>query len=94
MASGWAFERVRGFELREHERKVVTVNTRLECMQACVLEEKFQCRSANYDDDTKECLLSDMNRHTININHEIRSKKYGPSSESIDYLEYNCVPGK
>ncbi|KAI2800949.1 hypothetical protein BLOT_013474 [Blomia tropicalis] len=89
--SGWSFERVRGYELREHERRMVNVKSRIECMQACVDERRFVCRSANYEDETHECWLSDMNRNTININTEIRSKKYGPSSGNIDYLEYNCV---
>lgn len=92
--SGWAFERVRGFELREHERRMIPVAGRVECMQACLGETKFTCRSVNYEEETKECWLSDMNRNTININSEIRSKKYGPSSGSIDYLENNCVQGK
>lgn len=60
--SGWAFERVRGFELREHERKMVSAHTRLECMQACVDEHRFTCRSANFEDETHECWLSDMDR--------------------------------
>ena len=73
---------------------MVNVKSRIECMQACVDERRFVCRSANYEDETHECWLSDMNRNTININTEIRSKKYGPSSGNIDYLEYNCVRGK
>ncbi|KPM06312.1 Zona pellucida-like and PAN domain containing protein [Sarcoptes scabiei] len=89
--SGWSFERVIGYELREHEKKLIQTPTSLECMQACIDEDKFQCRSINYEEKTKECLLSDMNRHTININTEIRSMKYGPSSTGFDYLEFNCV---
>nr|XP_027196498.1 uncharacterized protein LOC113790984 [Dermatophagoides pteronyssinus] len=89
--NGWAFERVAGFELREHEKRLVQSPTSQDCMQACVWEQKFQCRSINYESKTGECWLSDMNRHTVNINTEIRSQKYGPSSGNIDYYEFNCI---
>lgn len=92
--NGWAFERVAGFELREHEKRLVQSPTSQDCMQACVWEQKFQCRSINYESKTGECWLSDMNRHTVNINTEIRSQKYGPSSGNIDYYEFNCIQGK
>nr|XP_046915324.1 uncharacterized protein LOC124495920 [Dermatophagoides farinae] len=89
--NGWTFERVSGFELREHEKRLLQAPTSQDCMQACVWEQKFQCRSINYESKTGECWLSDMNRHTVNINTEIRSQKYGPSSGNIDYYEFNCV---
>lgn len=73
---------------------MVSAESRVECMQACVNERKFVCRSTNYEEETRECWLSDMNRNTINVNSEVRSKKYGPSSGSVDYLEYNCVQGE
>lgn len=92
--NGWTFERVSGFELREHEKRLLQAPTSQDCMQACVWEQKFQCRSINYESKTGECWLSDMNRHTVNINTEIRSQKYGPSSGNIDYYEFNCVQGK
>ncbi|CAG2161877.1 unnamed protein product, partial [Oppiella nova] len=88
---GWAFERVNGFELKRMGKKSVKVMSRLECMQLCLNERDFECRSVNFDTIGHECSLSDMDRHTININNELRSRKYGPSSGTIDYLENNCI---
>ncbi|CAG2113231.1 unnamed protein product, partial [Medioppia subpectinata] len=88
---GWAFERVNGFELKRMGKKSVKVMSRLDCMQLCLNERDFECRSVNYDTDSHECSLSDMDRHTININNELRSRKYGPSSGTVDYLENNCI---
>ncbi|CAG2174419.1 unnamed protein product [Oppiella nova] len=87
---GWAFERVKGFEMKKYSKKSVKVMTRLECMQMCLNENDFECRSANYDSDVNECSLSDMDRHTITYN-SLKSRKYGPSSGSIDYMENNCI---
>ena len=66
--------------------------SRVECMQMCLNEQDFECRSANYDSENNECSLSDMDRHTITYS-TLKSRKYGPSSGSIDYLENNCIQG-
>ncbi|CAG2116050.1 unnamed protein product, partial [Medioppia subpectinata] len=87
---GWAFERVKGFEMKKYSKKSVKVMTRLECMQMCLNENDFECRSVNYDSDVNECSLSDMDRHSITYN-SLKSRKYGPSSGSIDYMENNCI---
>jgi len=62
-------------------------------MQLCLNELDFECRSANYDSETNECSLSDMDRHTIDSNSDIKSRKYGPSSGTVDYIENNCIQG-
>ncbi len=90
---GWAFERVKGFELKRMDRKIAKVLSREECMQLCLNEIDFECRSVNYDSDNNGCSLSDMDRHTINVNNDLRSRKYGPSSGTIDYMENNCIQG-
>lgn len=90
---GWAFERVKGYELKRMTKKSVRVQSRLECMQLCLNELDFECRSVNFDTETNECGLSDMDRHTINSNSELRSRKYGPSSSLTDYMENNCIEG-
>ena len=66
--------------------------SRVECMQMCLNEQDFECRSANYDSENNECSLSDMDRHTINYS-TLKLRKYGPSSGSIDYIENNCIQG-
>ncbi|XP_054162435.1 uncharacterized protein LOC128960388 [Oppia nitens] len=89
---GWAFERVKGYELKRLAKKAVKVQSRVECMQLCLIEHDFECRSVNFDTDSHECAISDMDRHTINLNNELRSKKYGPSSTgTIDYMENSCI---
>ncbi len=90
---GWAFERVKGFELKRMDRKIAKVTSREECMQLCLNEIDFECRSVNYDSDNNGCSLSDMDRHTINVNNDLRSRKYGPSSGTVDYMENNCIQG-
>ena len=89
---GWAFERVKGFEMKKYSKKSVKLMTREECMQMCLNENDFECRSVNYDYETNECSLSDMDRHTI-IYNTPKSKEYGPSSGSVDYMENNCIQG-
>ncbi|CAG2118470.1 unnamed protein product, partial [Medioppia subpectinata] len=49
---GWAFERVNGFELKRMGKKSVKVMSRLDCMQLCLNERDFECRSVNYDTDS------------------------------------------
>jgi hypothetical protein len=90
---GWAFERVKGYELKRMDKKKLKVLSREECMQLCLNETDFECRSVNYDNEMRECLLSDMDRHTINVNTDIISKKYGLSNGTVDYIENNCIQG-
>lgn len=89
----WAFETVMGFELKRMSKKSVRVQTRAECMQLCLNEEQFECRSANFDNDIKICWLSDMDRNTVNVNEESKTKVFEPSVGSVDYIENNCIQG-
>jgi hypothetical protein len=90
---GWAFETVNGYELKKLVKKKVKAFSRLECMQLCLNEGDFECRSANYDSEINECALSDMDRHTINDNNDMKSRTYGASSGTVDYIENNCIQG-
>ncbi|KAH9417706.1 hypothetical protein DERP_011417 [Dermatophagoides pteronyssinus] len=92
MEKGWSFERVLGFELKDKDLKKLPLPNRFACMQACLSEQDFVCRSANYDPDTGDCSLSDMDRGSINPTHDIKMRTYGPSSSgSTEYLENNCI---
>lgn len=88
---GWAFERVLGFELKGKEQKKIQVQSRLECMQACLSERDFECRSSNYDTENGDCSLSDMDRASIVPTHDMKMRTYGPSGGSVEYIENNCV---
>lgn len=84
-----------GFELRNNERKKIQTSTRLHCMQACLSQRDFECRSVNYDPDTGDCSLSDMDRASIVPTHDMKSRTYGPSAVSgIEFIENNCIEGK
>ncbi|KAH7640262.1 hypothetical protein HUG17_7729 [Dermatophagoides farinae] len=88
---GWSFERVLGFELKDKDLRQIQVSNRFACMQACLSEREFICRSANYDPDTGDCTLSDMDRGSINPTHDLKMRTYGPSSGSTEYIENNCI---
>lgn len=90
---GWSFERVLGFELKDKDLRQIQVSNRFACMQACLSEREFICRSANYDPDTGDCTLSDMDRGSINPTHDLKMRTFGPSSGSTEYIENNCIEG-
>lgn len=88
----WAFERTVGYVLTNFERKKLTTRSREECMESCLDETKFDCRSVNYNPKTGECSLSDMDRHTLPTIHA-RERYFYNASKDIDYIESNCVRG-
>ena len=95
----WSFERVIGHELQTFEMKKEQVTSIVECMKLCLNENSFVCRSANYNNKTGDCSLSNMDRHTIfnsghsGVKHAYRY--FAPSTSSdIDYIDNNCVQGK
>ncbi|XP_015791416.1 uncharacterized protein LOC107368149 [Tetranychus urticae] len=91
--SSWSFEKVIGYELRKYEKRRLNVTSKNECLEACLLESSFKCRSVNYDNGTGECSLSDIDRHAIPTKPPRRD--FAPSisspSQTIDYYESNCI---
>ncbi|GFS30961.1 uncharacterized protein TNIN_443691 [Trichonephila inaurata madagascariensis] len=85
----WMFERVNGYELRDVARSSAIVMSREACMELCLNEVQFRCRSANYNRMTGECFLSDKDRTSLSLTST--NRYFGQSSESVDYLESNCV---
>ncbi|KAH9366355.1 hypothetical protein HPB48_006193 [Haemaphysalis longicornis] len=85
----WVFERVTGYALRDLARKRLRAISREECMDLCLDETEFACRSANFDPSTGECAISDMDRHSV-----VGDRYFVPSSETNEYLESNCVDGE
>ncbi|KAG0445088.1 hypothetical protein HPB47_023912, partial [Ixodes persulcatus] len=82
----WMFERVTGYELRDLARKTLRASSREQCMDLCLDEAEFECRSANYEPSSGDCALSDMDRHSV-----VGDRYFVPSSETNEYLESNCV---
>lgn len=54
-----------GFELRVRPKRKVRASTREQCMEACLNERQFECRSVNWYRHSNECTLSDQDRHSV-----------------------------
>ncbi|CAH0583047.1 unnamed protein product [Chrysodeixis includens] len=81
----WCFDRVRGYHLKGHGNKTHVVGSRQMCLDLCLGENEFVCRSANYNNKTGECVLSNMDRITL------AGTSFFQPNEDTDYLENNCV---
>lgn len=81
----WSFERVMGFEMSGFSKKGKRVATREECQILCLTEKDFHCRSANFNNASGNCQISDMDRHTAVGTGSFRA------AANTDFLENNCV---
>ncbi|XP_037089518.1 uncharacterized protein LOC119109871 [Pollicipes pollicipes] len=81
----WAYERVQGHHLNEYPRRRLRVGSRLSCMQLCLHELEFPCRSASYSAASGECTLSEVDRFTI------RQGEALTPDPQYEYFESNCV---
>lgn len=70
------------------------------CGQLCLDEENFVCRSALYNGTSGDCLLTNMDRHTVEGNHSDQSEAriklaaIVPLTQEVHYLENKCIQGK
>lgn len=88
----WIFERVSNYELLERSRMIVPNVANIEkCMELCLKETDFECRSANYHRRRKECKMSDVDRHSVQSNLQ---KYFVPAEDGTEYIENNCVDRK
>jgi len=83
--AAWSFERVMDHQLDTEVRKSGVVGSRQECMELCLSEVEFECRSAMYTTDTGECRLAENDRHVM-----AGRPGFAPQ-EGVDYMEINCV---
>jgi hypothetical protein len=81
----WCIDRVQGHRLQGHTKRSLTASSRQHCLELCLGERDFLCRSANYANTTKECELSDMDRLTV------AGSSAFQTSKNFDYLENHCV---
>lgn len=81
----WAYETVPAFQMSAFVRERKQAATRRACMEMCLNEQNFQCRSASYDAVKGECALSDMDRFSVTA----RSAYSG--ADKVEYFETNCV---
>merc|ERR1719219_1831112 len=83
--AAWSFERVMDHQLDTEVRKSGVVGSRQECMELCLSEVEFECRSAQYTTDTGECRLAENDRHVM------AGRPGFAAQEGVDYMEINCV---
>lgn len=64
------------------------------CLEQCLKESDFACKSVNFDRESRLCELFDIDRHT-SVGFYLNDLYFGlQTSETKDYLETNCVKGK
>ncbi|XP_017771781.1 PREDICTED: uncharacterized protein LOC108559140 [Nicrophorus vespilloides] len=81
----WCIDRVQNYRLAGYAKSHQVVNSRQECLELCLGETDFQCRSANFNNATGDCELSQMDRITV-----AGSSAFQPA-DGYDYMENNCV---
>lgn len=83
--AAWSFDRVMNHQLDTEIRKRGQVESRQQCMELCLAEVDFECRSAMYSVDSGECRLTDMDRQAMS-----GRPGFAPA-EGVEYMEINCV---
>ncbi|EDV94507.1 uncharacterized protein LOC6567315 [Drosophila grimshawi] len=84
-SKAWCVDRVQGYRLPEHVKSSQTVLSRRDCLELCLGETEFTCRSANFYRHSGLCELSDMDRITLSAAGSVEAY------EGADYLENNCA---
>ncbi|KAH8310868.1 hypothetical protein KR044_003312, partial [Drosophila immigrans] len=84
-ARAWCIDRVQNYKLEGHAKRVHTVSTRRDCLELCLGETEFTCRSANFYRGTHTCELAEMDRFTLAGSNAFQAH------EGADYLENNCA---
>ncbi|EFA00860.1 hypothetical protein TcasGA2_TC003763 [Tribolium castaneum] len=81
----WCIDRVQNYKLQGYTRSKLTAATRQECLEMCLGETEFNCRSANYNNATGDCELSALDRLTL------AGSSAFQAADGYDYMENNCV---
>ncbi|XP_037909523.1 uncharacterized protein LOC119650659 isoform X2 [Hermetia illucens] len=84
-ARAWCFDRVQGYKLNGLIKRTATVSSRRDCLELCLGETEFTCRSANFYRATGACELSEMDRITL------AGSSAFQLNDGVDYLENNCA---
>ncbi|XP_071452023.1 uncharacterized protein [Hetaerina americana] len=92
----WVSERVLGYEMvgnKAKGRPAVKTSSRQECMALCLQrqneEGQVPCRSANYNNQTGDCVLYEMDRTTLGA--DIRTSFKKAKEVGSEYMENACV---
>ncbi|XP_057658095.1 uncharacterized protein LOC130895022 [Diorhabda carinulata] len=81
----WCIDRVQNHRLIGYVNSQHAVGSRQECLELCLGENEFSCRSANYNNVSGICELSKMDRMTV-----AGSTAFQPSDD-YEYMENNCI---
>ncbi|XP_037949968.1 uncharacterized protein LOC119681385 [Teleopsis dalmanni] len=84
-SKAWCIDRVQGYRLVDHIKSSQTVYSRRDCLELCLGETEFTCRSANFYRHSGLCELSDMDRITLTGANNVEPY------DGADYLENNCA---
>lgn len=90
----WSIEKVKGKILSGIPFKKTLIKeavTKDQCQTACINFEDFVCRSAEFNNDKKECRIYPFNRFSVENDPGV---KLEAALDDIDYLENNCARGK
>ncbi|KAG8197036.1 hypothetical protein JTE90_004305 [Oedothorax gibbosus] len=83
----WAFDEVQGVQLFHYlDKSVPEVPDSTECMDLCLAEDTFVCRSAKFDKSQSDCVLSQHDRRTAS-----EVFRQAPNPADVVYLERQCV---
>ncbi|XP_043243126.1 uncharacterized protein LOC122392384 isoform X3 [Amphibalanus amphitrite] len=83
----WTFERVPNKMLQGLDNALIFTSTKEACLAACLNEERFVCRSAEYNYVTLQCHLSEHDRRTADQTANI------VDVQGVDYFENLCLNG-
>ncbi|CAG9837045.1 unnamed protein product [Diabrotica balteata] len=81
----WCIDRVQNHRLTGYVSSRQVVGSRQECLELCLGESEFSCRSANYHNASGNCELSKMDRITV-----AGSTAFQPA-DGVEYMENNCI---
>ncbi|XP_030557872.1 uncharacterized protein LOC115760586 [Drosophila novamexicana] len=84
-ARAWCIDRVQNYRLDGHAKRVISVTSRRDCLELCLGETEFICRSANYYRESKTCELAEMDRFTLAGSNSFQAHV------GTEYLENNCA---
>ncbi|XP_064544110.1 uncharacterized protein LOC135432371 [Drosophila montana] len=84
-ARAWCIDRVQNYRLDGHAKRVISVTSRRDCLELCLGETEFICRSANYYRDSNTCELAEMDRFTLAGSNSFQAHV------GTEYLENNCA---
>ncbi|GLH09041.1 Cuticlin-1 [Gryllus bimaculatus] len=81
----WAFERVPNKMIRGLDNALIYTSTKEACLAACLNEDRFICRSVEYNYVTLQCHLSESDRRTTGQYVQF------VDAQGVDYFENLCL---